>query len=76
MERMKQCCKCTDPKPISEFSKSNRSADGFATICREHASAYNKAYMLKWRKKKREDAAAKEVAPVTDGIPWPATVRI
>lgn len=62
---MKQCCKCADPRPISDFPKKKGTKDGHHHLCKKHASAANKIYMKKWRARKKLEVVAEKFCPVT-----------
>lgn len=47
MELTKDCSKCLETKPRSEFSIYNKSADGLQPYCRMCKNAYQKEQRLK-----------------------------
>jgi hypothetical protein len=53
---MKNCTKCNEEKPFSEFQKRKASKDGLTAACKKCLSEYDKARaMLPHRVKARED---------------------
>ena len=67
--KMKQCTKCDYPKPLEEFTKDSRSSDGRRSMCKFHSSEANKAYMKKWRAKKKLQAEKK--IDIWAVVAWP-----
>lgn len=66
MELNKHCSKCNITKPIEQFSKSKRSADGYAYTCKacikeyqlankEKLKAYQKAYQPGYKAEHKEE---------------------
>ena len=54
METMKYCSKCDTTKPIEQFSKSKRSADGYAYTCKACIKEYQIANKEKLKAYQRE----------------------
>ena len=54
METMKYCSKCDTTKPIEQFSKSKRSADGYAYTCKACIKEYQVANKEKLKAYQRE----------------------
>lgn len=54
MDNTKQCTKCGETKPLSEFYKRKASKDGLASRCKECVAKYGKA----WYKNNKEHCAA------------------
>lgn len=50
----KQCNKCKEVKPLSDFSKNKNSKDGYQYVCKTCSSAAKKA----WKKANKEKVAA------------------
>ena len=69
MEITKYCSKCVTTKPIEQFSKSKRSADGYAYTCKscikeyqlankEKLKAYQRNYQPQYKAEHREELLA------------------
>ncbi len=50
--KMKECGKCSEPKPYAEFQKNPNTKDGLSSYCRECHAKYNRS----WRKNNPEKA--------------------
>ena len=53
---MKKCCKCKETRPLSEFYRARKRADGYGTYCKECSRQHSKQY----RAKNHESILARE----------------
>lgn len=52
---LKQCPKCSEPKPILEFGKNKSTRDGFQYLCKEHEKEYRNRPENKIKRKEYND---------------------